>query len=113
MRAKTVVILCANLIISSQAVAGEQKLTCMSNYAGVSYPYDAQIIKNDVGVTVTVKSAAYKSNFIGDLEHASDGIGVSFDESDVGFIIDSSSSPAEIYLSEKDKAKKIILTRCK
>lgn len=112
MRAKLVVFLFINLLISYQAVAHEQKLTCMSNYAGESYPDDAKIIENEVVVKVIVKSAAYNSNFIGDLDHASDAIGVSFNKSVEGFIIDSSSSPAEIYLSEKDKTKKIILTNC-
>lgn len=113
MRFNIVAFIYISLLMSSQAIAHNQKLTCMSNYAGMSYSEDAEILRNDIGVTVTVKSTNYESKFIGDLDHASDGIGVSFDKTDEGFIIDSSSSPAEIYLSQNAKTKKIILTRCK
>lgn len=112
MRIKLTFLFLSSILISAIAVADNHTLTCMSNYSGESYPYDAKVMENEVGVTVTVKSAAYNSNFIGDLDHASDAIGVSFNKSDEGFILDSSSSPAEFYLSEKDKAKKITLTNC-
>ncbi|MFP2429738.1 hypothetical protein [Enterobacter ludwigii] len=112
MRIKLTFLLLSSILTSPIAVADNHTLTCMSNYSGESYTDDAKVIENEVGVTVIVKSAAYNSNFIGDLDHASDAIGVSFNKSEKGFLIDSSSSPAEFYLSEKDKAKEITLTNC-